>query len=108
MTWRRYHRYADILRYLEYLQHSYSDFVELIPLGRSSEGLPLVVIKVFIDIITGLLVQVANLSDKEWLTSFMSVCNSQDVLIDALLKSISRQKIGIMRKKKRRREIKNI
>ncbi|CAK1552081.1 unnamed protein product [Leptosia nina] len=46
MTWRRYHRYADILRYLEYLQHSYSDVVELIPLGRSSEGLPLVAVKI--------------------------------------------------------------
>lgn len=46
MTWRRYHRYADILRYLEYLQHSHTDLVELIPLGRSSEGLPLVVVKV--------------------------------------------------------------
>ncbi|CAH2086528.1 unnamed protein product [Euphydryas editha] len=46
MTWRRYHRYADILRYLEYLQHSYSDIVELVPLGLSSEGLPLVAVKV--------------------------------------------------------------
>lgn len=46
MTWRRYHRYADILRYLEYLQLSYSDIVELVPLGRSSEGLPLVAVKV--------------------------------------------------------------
>ncbi|XP_026742805.1 zinc carboxypeptidase A 1-like [Trichoplusia ni] len=46
MTWRRYHRYADILRYLEYLQHSHSDLVELIPLGRSSEGLPLVAVKI--------------------------------------------------------------
>lgn len=46
MTWRRYHRYADIMRYLEYLQLSHSDIVELVPLGRSSEGLPLVVVKV--------------------------------------------------------------
>ncbi|XP_062526625.1 carboxypeptidase A2 isoform X2 [Bombyx mori] len=46
MTWRRYHRYADILRYLEYLQHSHSDVIELIPLGRSSEGLPLVAVKI--------------------------------------------------------------
>ncbi|KAJ8725605.1 hypothetical protein PYW08_003788 [Mythimna loreyi] len=46
MTWRRYHRYADILRYLEYLQHSHSDLVELIPMGRSSEGLPLVAVKI--------------------------------------------------------------
>ncbi|XP_050345747.1 carboxypeptidase A4-like [Nymphalis io] len=48
MTWRRYHRYADILRYLEYLQHSYSDIVELVPLGLSSEALPLVAVKVSI------------------------------------------------------------
>lgn len=46
MTWRRYHRYADILRYLEYLQHSNPDIVELLPLGRSSEGLPLMAVKV--------------------------------------------------------------
>lgn len=46
MTWRRYHRYSDIMRYLDYLQHSYSDIVELIPLGLSSEGLPLVAVKV--------------------------------------------------------------
>ncbi|GBP10905.1 Carboxypeptidase A6 [Eumeta japonica] len=46
MTWRRYHRYSDMLRYLEYLQHSHGDLVELMPLGRSSEGLPLVAVKV--------------------------------------------------------------
>ncbi|KAI5633070.1 zinc carboxypeptidase domain-containing protein [Phthorimaea operculella] len=46
LTWRRYHRYADILRYLEYLQHRNADLVELIPLGMSSEGLPLVAVKV--------------------------------------------------------------
>ncbi|KAM3963504.1 LOW QUALITY PROTEIN: carboxypeptidase A2 [Aphomia sociella] len=46
MTWRRYHRYSDILRYLDYLQHTYKDLVELIMLGSSSEGLPLVAIKV--------------------------------------------------------------
>ncbi|XP_063531114.1 carboxypeptidase A4-like isoform X1 [Cydia strobilella] len=46
MTWRRYHRYADILRYLEYLQHLHADLIELVPLGRSSEGLPLVAVKI--------------------------------------------------------------
>ncbi|XP_037295697.1 carboxypeptidase A4 [Manduca sexta] len=46
MTWRRYHRYADILRYLDYLQHSYPDLVELVRLGLSSEGLPLVAVKI--------------------------------------------------------------
>lgn len=53
MTWRRYHRYADMLRYLEYLQHSYTDIVDLIPLGRSSEGLPLVAVKVTLVIYIG-------------------------------------------------------
>ncbi|XP_047988872.1 carboxypeptidase A2-like isoform X4 [Leguminivora glycinivorella] len=48
MTWRRYHRYADILRYLEYLQHHHADLIELVPLGRSSEGLPLVAVKISI------------------------------------------------------------
>ncbi|KAL4703010.1 hypothetical protein ACJJTC_009996 [Scirpophaga incertulas] len=46
MTWRRYHRYADILRYLEYLQHSHGELVELLPLGHSSEGRPLVAVKI--------------------------------------------------------------
>ncbi|XP_059054249.1 carboxypeptidase A2-like isoform X2 [Achroia grisella] len=46
MTWRRYHRYADILRYLDYLQNSYRDLVELITLGNSSEGLPLIAVKI--------------------------------------------------------------
>ncbi|XP_050664329.1 carboxypeptidase A2-like isoform X2 [Leptidea sinapis] len=46
MTWRRYHRYSDIIRYLEYLQHSYPDILELMSLGRSSEGLPLVAVKI--------------------------------------------------------------
>ncbi|RVE43450.1 hypothetical protein evm_011901 [Chilo suppressalis] len=46
LTWRRYHRYADILRYFEFLHHSHGDLVELVPLGRSSEGLPLVAVKI--------------------------------------------------------------
>ncbi|XP_052750579.1 carboxypeptidase A2-like isoform X2 [Galleria mellonella] len=46
MSWRRYHRYADILRYLDYLQHAYGELVELIMLGNSSEGLPLVAVKI--------------------------------------------------------------
>ncbi|XP_038216006.1 putative metallocarboxypeptidase ECM14 isoform X2 [Zerene cesonia] len=46
MTWRRYHRYADMMRYYEYLQHLHSDIVELVPLGLSSEGLPLVAVKI--------------------------------------------------------------
>lgn len=50
LTWRRYHRYADILRYMEYLSLKYPEMVELIPLGRSSEGMPLVVAKVCFDL----------------------------------------------------------
>lgn len=67
MTWRRYHRYADILRYLEYLQHSHSEVVELIPLGRSSEGLPLVAVKVssvLIDLLTQLCPQYPSLKER--------------------------------------------
>jgi len=46
LTWKRYHRYADILRYLEYLSLKYSDMVDLIPFGRTSEGLPIIGAKV--------------------------------------------------------------
>lgn len=46
LTWRRYHRYADMLRYMEYLSLKYPEMVELIPLGRSSQGMPLIVAKV--------------------------------------------------------------
>lgn len=46
LTWRRYHRYADILRFLEYISLKYPDIVELIPLGRSFEGLPILLAKV--------------------------------------------------------------
>ncbi|XP_077290506.1 uncharacterized protein LOC143914240 [Arctopsyche grandis] len=48
LTWRRYHRYADMLRYMEYLSLKYPEMVELIPLGRSSQGMPLIVAKAFL------------------------------------------------------------
>lgn len=46
MTWFRYHEYEDITRYLDYLQHNFPNIVELIHIGRSFEGRPLVVVKV--------------------------------------------------------------
>ncbi|XP_013182459.1 PREDICTED: carboxypeptidase A2-like isoform X2 [Papilio xuthus] len=72
MTWRRYHRYADILRYLEYLQLSHTDIVELVPLGRSSEGLPLVAVKVSLPSNETQAKELGGRSEKRWrLKSFM-------------------------------------
>ncbi|CAH2074042.1 unnamed protein product, partial [Iphiclides podalirius] len=72
MTWRRYHRYADILRYLEYLQHSNSDIVELVPLGRSSEGLPLVAVKISLPSNDTQAKESGGIGAKKWkLKSFM-------------------------------------
>ncbi|XP_043264930.1 carboxypeptidase B-like [Colletes gigas] len=46
MTWKRYHRYADIIRYLEYLAFKYSKMVELITIGHSYEGQPIKMVKI--------------------------------------------------------------
>lgn len=46
MTWYRYHNFEDIAIYLDYLQLTYPDLVELIHIGRSFEGRPLMVAKV--------------------------------------------------------------
>lgn len=46
LTWYRYHRYADITKFLDHLQRKYSRAVELIDIGRSFEGRPLMVAKV--------------------------------------------------------------
>lgn len=46
MTWFRYHNFEDIAIYMDYLQIKYPDVVELLHLGRSFEGRPLVVAKV--------------------------------------------------------------
>lgn len=46
MSWYRYHRYNDIMKFLEYLQRKYPSSVELIHIGRSFEGRPLIVVKV--------------------------------------------------------------
>lgn len=47
MSWYRYHRYKDIVKFLEYLQRKYPSSVELMHIGRSFEGRPLIVAKVF-------------------------------------------------------------
>lgn len=46
MTWFRYHNFEDIAIYMDYLQIKHPDVVELLHLGRSFEGRPLVVAKV--------------------------------------------------------------
>ncbi|XP_046604830.1 carboxypeptidase A4-like [Neodiprion virginianus] len=46
MTWKRYHRYADIIRYLEYLAFTYPSLVELVTIGHSYEGQPLKLAKI--------------------------------------------------------------
>ncbi|KAG5343280.1 CBPB Carboxypeptidase, partial [Acromyrmex heyeri] len=46
MTWKRYHRYGDIIRYLEYLAFRYPTIVELITIGHSYEGQPIKMAKV--------------------------------------------------------------
>ncbi|XP_050458345.1 carboxypeptidase B-like isoform X2 [Cataglyphis hispanica] len=46
MTWKRYHRYGDIVRYLEYLAFRYPKMIELITIGHSYEGQPIKMAKV--------------------------------------------------------------
>lgn len=46
LTWHRYHKYADIVRYMEHLHANRSDVVELLHIGRSFEGRPLTVVRV--------------------------------------------------------------
>ncbi|XP_072767295.1 carboxypeptidase B [Anoplolepis gracilipes] len=48
MTWKRYHRYGDIVRYLEYLAFKYPKMVELVTIGHSYEGQPIKMAKVSI------------------------------------------------------------
>lgn len=47
MTWHRYHQYADIIKYFEYLQRKYPRNVDLIHIGRTFEGRPIVVCHIF-------------------------------------------------------------
>lgn len=46
LTWYRYHTFEDIAIYMDYLQLTYPDLVDLIHIGRSFEGRPLIVAKV--------------------------------------------------------------
>lgn len=46
MTWMRYHRYRDIIRYMEFLAFTYPRQVESLTIGYTTEGLPLRVLKV--------------------------------------------------------------
>lgn len=46
MTWNRYYEHDDILHYLETLRMRHTQLVELIHIGRSFEGRPLIVVKI--------------------------------------------------------------
>ncbi|XP_071439408.1 carboxypeptidase B-like [Hetaerina americana] len=46
MTFKRYHRYSDMLKYIEHLSIAHPQLVQIINIGKSSEGLPLKVVKV--------------------------------------------------------------
>ncbi|XP_052873526.1 uncharacterized protein LOC128278837 [Anopheles cruzii] len=46
LTWYRYHRYADIVQFLDYLQQQHPQRVQLLHVGRSYEGRPLTVVRV--------------------------------------------------------------
>ncbi|XP_037932176.1 uncharacterized protein LOC119666970 [Teleopsis dalmanni] len=46
MSWNKYHGYDDIVKYLEILRMRYPQLVELIHIGRSYEGRPLIVVKI--------------------------------------------------------------
>ncbi|KAK1122188.1 hypothetical protein K0M31_009414 [Melipona bicolor] len=46
MTWKRYHRYGEIVKYLEYLALRYPNIAEVITLGHSYEGQPIKMIKI--------------------------------------------------------------
>lgn len=49
MTWFRYHNFEDIAIYLDHLQITYPDIIDLIHIGRSFEGRPLIIAKVSFD-----------------------------------------------------------
>uniref|UniRef100_A0A1I8M855 Peptidase M14 domain-containing protein n=1 Tax=Musca domestica TaxID=7370 RepID=A0A1I8M855_MUSDO len=46
MTWMRYYEFDDIVTYLENMRMRYPQLVELIHIGRSYEGRPLIVMKI--------------------------------------------------------------
>lgn len=45
INWKKYFSYEDIIHYLENIQQRNPNFIELIHIGRSFEGRPLVVVK---------------------------------------------------------------
>lgn len=47
MTWHRYHRYADIVKYFEFLRRKYPKNVDLLHIGRTFEGRPIIVCHIF-------------------------------------------------------------
>ncbi|KAH8373204.1 hypothetical protein KR009_002100 [Drosophila setifemur] len=46
MTWNRYHNHDEIVKYLETVRMKHPQLVELIHIGRSYEGRPLIVVKI--------------------------------------------------------------
>ncbi|XP_041764962.1 uncharacterized protein LOC121589838 [Anopheles merus] len=46
LTWYRYHRYADIVKFLYHLQRRHPEQVQLLHIGRSYEGRPITVARV--------------------------------------------------------------
>uniref|UniRef100_A0A182W4M8 Peptidase M14 domain-containing protein n=1 Tax=Anopheles minimus TaxID=112268 RepID=A0A182W4M8_9DIPT len=46
LTWYRYHRYGDIVKFMHYLQRRYPQHVQLLHIGRSYEGRPVTVVRV--------------------------------------------------------------
>ncbi|XP_026848698.1 uncharacterized protein LOC6600680 [Drosophila persimilis] len=46
MTWNRYHTHDEIVQYLETMRMRHPQLVELIHIGRSYEGRPLIVVKI--------------------------------------------------------------
>ncbi|KAM7347490.1 uncharacterized protein ACRADG_007057 [Cochliomyia hominivorax] len=46
MTWHKYYEYDDIIKYLETMRMRFPHLVELIHIGRSYEGRPLIVMKI--------------------------------------------------------------
>ncbi|XP_055587267.1 uncharacterized protein LOC129739774 [Uranotaenia lowii] len=49
LTWYRYHRYGDIVKFMSYLGRKYPKNVDLVHIGRSFEGRPLTVVKISFD-----------------------------------------------------------
>uniref|UniRef100_A0A182YQ50 Peptidase M14 domain-containing protein n=1 Tax=Anopheles stephensi TaxID=30069 RepID=A0A182YQ50_ANOST len=46
LTWYRYHRYGDIVKFMHYLQRRFPQRVQLLHIGRSYEGRPVTVVRV--------------------------------------------------------------